>query len=76
MRPETNSANTKTWLEASRTTKIRAYIQNYMPTLSAYKNPFPEADLYEKLREASVTVQIQPFGIIRTSTWDGASGVG
>lgn len=59
MQPETNGANTRTWLEASKEMKIRAYIEGYMPTLSVRESPFPSANLYDALRKISVSLPMQ-----------------
>ena len=59
MQPETNEANTRTWLEANKEVKIRAYIESYMPTLSVRENPFPGGNLYDALRRVSVPLPMQ-----------------
>jgi len=59
VQPETNGANTRTWLEASKEIKIRAYIESYMPTLTVRESPFPSAGLYDALEKISVPLSLQ-----------------
>jgi serine kinase of HPr protein (carbohydrate metabolism regulator) len=59
MQPETSGANTNTWLEASKKMKIKAYIESFMPTLSVSRNPYPNTDLYDALKNISVPISLQ-----------------
>lgn len=59
MQPETNGANTNTWLEASKEIKIKAYIESYLPTVSICENHNPSVGLYDALREISVPFSMQ-----------------
>jgi hypothetical protein len=73
--PRTNTANTRTWLEASKGIKIKAYIGSYMPTLSVRESPFPSEDLYDVLREVSVPVPmtraaVEPQLEMELQAWD------
>lgn len=76
MQPETNEANTTTWLEASKEMKIRAYIESYMPTLSLRERLSPSANLYDALREVSVppprqrAVTLGPQLEMELQAWD------
>ena len=59
MEPKTNEANTRTWLEASSSIRIRAYIENYTPTLSIRERPLPSENLYDMLRKISVPLPVE-----------------
>jgi len=63
MEPETNAADTRTWLEVSKEIRIRAYIESYVPTLSIREKPLPGRNLYDALRKISV-----PFPMRRAAT--------
>ncbi len=54
MIPQTDTANTNNWLEASKDSVIWSYIENYMPTSSIQGRPLAEEDLYEALKRVSV----------------------
>jgi|GEM_PF-1653304 len=58
MQMQTNQANTKTWLEASKNLDIRAYVECYMPKLCLSENIFPLAGMYETQREVSSPFEI------------------
>ena len=76
MQPETNGANTNTWLEASKGVTIRAYIENYAPTLSIRETPSASTGLYDALKKVSVpfpmqrAVTLEPRLEIELQAWD------
>lgn len=59
MGPDTDRANTDTWLRASKDKKVRAYIESYTPTLSIRESRSPGADLYDTLERVSVAFPLQ-----------------
>jgi hypothetical protein len=59
MKPQTNMASTKDWLEAEKGLRIRAYIEAYTPTLSIREIPLHRENLYDALREISVPFPIE-----------------
>jgi len=80
MAPETNVANTKNWLEVSKGIRIRAYVENYVPTLNVRERPLPKEDLYDALRNISVpfptkraAIAIEPEFDIEFRAWDALS---
>jgi len=54
MEIRTDTANSRDWLEASKEVRIRAYIENYIPTLSIHEKPLSGENFYEALRGISV----------------------
>ena len=76
MQPETDGANTRTWLEASKDMEIRAYIESHMPTLSVRESPSPSGNLYDTLRKVSVSlptqraVALEPQLEMELQAWD------
>lgn len=76
MQPETDGVNPRTWLEASKGIKIRAYIESYMPTVSVRQSSFPSANLYDALRKISVAlpmqraVTLEPHFEMELQAWD------
>ena len=56
---ETDEANTRTWLEASKGIRIRTYIESRMSTLSLRERPSPSENLYEALRKISVPLPMR-----------------
>jgi len=79
MQPETNGVNTNTWLEASKDIKIRAYIENYMPTFNMVDKPNQYLGFYDSLREISVpfpirpAINLEPYLDLELMAWDSLS---
>ena len=64
MNPQTNSANTKDWLEAYKELRITAYIEHYTTTLGLRARPLPSQD-FDALRKISVPVSpMKQFAVV------------
>ena len=76
MQPQTNKADTKTWLEASKEIDIRAYIEGYMPNLNICANIFPLASIYKTQVEVCVpsiikqSVTLDPIMQTEFQAWE------
>ena len=57
MIPQTDTANTNNWLEASRDSIILSYIENYMSTLSLQGRPLDEVEDYDEIERVTI-----PYG--------------
>jgi hypothetical protein len=64
MEPQTNAANTKDWLKATKELTIRAYVETYMPTVSVRGRPSPPQAFDEALRKVSVPLPAERVPII------------
>lgn len=56
MEKQTNTANTQDWLEASRGTRIRPYVEAYMSTLNLGDRPLRQESFDEALKSISVPI--------------------
>jgi hypothetical protein len=70
MQPETNEANTRTWLEGSKEMKIKAYVENHIPTLSVRESPAPSTSPYSASLPMQRPVTLGPQLEMELQAWD------
>jgi len=64
MERQTNAANTKDWLKATKDLTIRAYVETNVPTVSMHGRPAPPPVFDEALRKVSVPLPAQRVPVI------------
>lgn len=79
MGPETDTANTNDWLEASRDTRIRLYIEAYMSTQNVGQGTLHQEGFGDALREIGVRIPVGHAPIVgaqldaELQAWDALS---